>query len=60
MKSKKNSAQTRQNISKMPLSNKKVQQRPEIRDDLDSRKNEEQLFKQDNTTHNTKKTNNKK
>ncbi|HSN09678.1 MAG TPA: hypothetical protein VLS85_11610 [Hanamia sp.] len=30
--------------------------RPDIRDDLDSRKNEEQSFKGDDTTHNKKET----
>lgn len=33
--------------------------RPEQRDDLDSRKNEEQLFKADDVTHNKKNTRNK-
>lgn len=31
-------------------------QRPDIRDDMDSRKNEEQDFKGDDTTHNKKDT----
>lgn len=33
--------------------------RPDVRDDLDSRKNEEQLFKEDDVTHNKKDTRNR-
>lgn len=36
--------------------NNKGNQRPDIRDDMDSRKNEEQNFKGDDTTHNKKDT----
>lgn len=40
----------------MPNTEKKMQHRPEIRDNLDSRKNEEQSNKGDDTTHNKKET----
>ena len=39
--------------SKQGMTNK---QRPEIRDDLDSREGEEQIIKGDDTTHNEKET----
>ncbi len=41
------------NAGKHGMTNKP---RPEVRDDLDSRKNEEQEFKGDDVTHNTKET----
>ena len=47
-----------------PLTNVKAQKdrhlRPENKDNLDSRKNEEQDFKADDSTHNKKETHNKK
>ncbi len=42
------------NINRKPAD--KNTNRPEIRDNLDSRKNEEQEFKGDDTTHNKKET----
>ena len=42
------SKQNKQGVSHRP--------KPEVRDDLDSRKNEEQDFKGDDLTHNTKET----
>ena len=39
-----------------PRTNPNTSGRPEIRDDLDSRKNEEQDFKGDDVTHNEKST----
>ena len=48
----------------MPSTNAKTQKdrhiRPENKDNLDSRKNEEQDFKGDDVTHNKKETKNKK
>lgn len=48
----------------MPSTNPKTQKdrqmRPENKDNLDSRKNEEQDFKADDVTHNKKETKNKK
>lgn len=43
-----NTKQSKQGMSKKP--------RPEIRDDLDSRENEEQMTKGDDATHNEKAT----
>ena len=48
----KQNTQSKKVINKAQKNNK----RPEIRDDLDSRKNEEQHFKGDGTTHNKKDT----
>ncbi len=50
---------TNQNVNqKKQLNNNK--NRPEVRDDLDSREGEEQLFKGDDETHNAKEKKSKK
>jgi hypothetical protein len=42
--------------SKTPVNTRSKQARPENKDELDSRKNEEQFFKGNDVTHNSKET----
>ena len=47
---------TQQNSQHIPQNSNNRQQRPDVRDNLDSRKNEEQDNKGDDVTHNEKET----